>query len=207
MINLNRVYESLRDKDLWMSEPSFGTNRGAYQSLLHYLQSSRGSVSFALRTNPFDGPFTSPEWLEKLAKLGCESVDVDHWLGATKSYTVVRDGQVGETKKGVNQLLWAAVNQQVFAFLNSVNCVFDWLPPKPDDFAAYSSDGELICFAIAHEEMFFVRRSHQDLWTIYATTANGLNPFGISSQLDSALKPNCTKFRDEPTFLSELTKR
>ena len=153
MINFNFKASQLAiaNEQIWHQVDSLGHSRAFYRALKVYLCSVGGYFSVVCRTSPFSGPYTSPKEYEFATMFPCYYFDIPTWLGTNVTYF-----KNGEEAVGTTQLLVFEA-ELCSELLESVDAVFNWAPPKPDDFAFFDAKLDLLGFSNRHEDELRIR--------------------------------------------------
>jgi hypothetical protein len=147
--NYKKCVVSIQDPRRWVSCNFVGTDALIYSQIFKHLSKTNGYFALVLRINPFHGPYTATTWDQQHGKVMHEECVVPNWLGTNVSYY-----HKGLEKPGQTILQIFNADQTNYCLYHSVQSVFEWRPPRPDDFACFDSNYNLIAYANRHEEEF-----------------------------------------------------
>jgi hypothetical protein len=145
MIEKLRVLQQLGDQQ---NHQVIQEGKSYYLALRDSLIRQYGYFSLVYPLNPFDGPIVALNWDEEWRGSVVDQWEIDSWLGSGIEWV-----RGNETKPGKAIVRFYRATAEVRAMLCSVESIFGWARPLPEDFAAYDRDGNVLCFSIAHEEM------------------------------------------------------
>jgi len=152
-MKLLSVLRDINKTDIWFRRDVFIENAQVYSNFCSSLLQGGGYFSVVDRVSPFDGGYTSTGWSEQWAKIPCEIVQIADWLG-----TNVRYYMNSRECHGLTHLRIYRCEEGTRSLLYSRQSFAAWHPPTPDDFAAYTADGTIVCFVNRHEDELYVRK-------------------------------------------------
>lgn len=153
MIQLLNVVRDINRTEIWYERNDFIENTFIYSTFFSSLLQSGGYFSVVDRVSPFNGAYTSKDWISQWLDIPCEIVQIADWLGTNIWYCRNSCELHGETFLRLYRCCEETRN-----LFHSRTHFAAWQPPAPDDFAAYTADGTIACFVNRHENELRIRK-------------------------------------------------
>ncbi len=153
---LAKAVDEIEDGNSWFDSTDKGFSREFYRELCLQLAATSGFFSLAYIENPFEDSNPTLNWDDEWKENIVHQFFLRSWLNCAHEWF-----RGDECRKGRTIVRLYQACAKTLEMLNKSECIFDWDTPRPENFAAFSSLGLILCYSISHEHVCFVHRSFE----------------------------------------------